>query len=552
MKFSFTFQTLIMAALAPVLAAVTAFWGVHVYRSVSAAILAGFDHKLLTLSAGAAAFVDGDAHALYQRRPQVVTLARQPGGGLLGVAAALDELVAPEAWPGTPRPVGRLPGETYRILAADPITHTWPAVSADRAAPVVLDARSMLLRPLTPIGAAPGGTPPAPGAAVTSVAFIDPPTPQPGQGGYTARFLDVTDSFYQRNRPAFVALQRDAGLTYLYTQVYRGEKRIFYVMDGTVSAGYSRPGTGDELPDATLEGAEWVQFLGRSWISPIQKWETWGLLKSCFTPIYDSAARVIGMSGADVNVTVIRLRTRWALFSVVFVGVVTLVVAGFISLAVTRALTQPVRQIKSSALWIAAGYYDTKVEATGTREMSRLARTLNALRAHVTGEETRAIGYGRELDSRRCAALLQGALRDRIDAAREAGAVAGTFDLSPEAGGVAAGGRAILWLRGTEVAGVEQTCLQARAACLARTLLTAPPPADPTELTATLAASLPALVACATWSPETRALQVFARVPLQVTEMGPTPRVVAIAPGRTEIPISAGGRLSWAQLPPPA
>lgn len=545
MKLSFTFQTLIMAVLAPVLAAITAFWGVLVYRSVHEAILAGFDRKLLTLSSGAAAFVDGDAHVRFQQRRHVVALAPRPGAGLAGVAAALDELVAFDSIPGGARPPARVPGETYRTLAADPIPHLWLGFSSEHGSPVVLDARSMLVRRIA------AEAPACPGAR-TSLATIEPRDGLVLRAACGVGFLDVEDPFYRRNRAAFVSLQRESGLSYLYTQVYVGHRRIYYVMDGTVGAGYSRPGAGDELPTTSVDGAESVQFLGRSWMSPIQQWAAWGLLKSVFTPIVDSAGTVIGMAGADVDITIIRQRTRWALFSVVFVGVLTLVAAGFISLAVARALTQPLRHIKNSALWIAAGYYGTKVEAPGIREIGRLAQTLNALGAHVTDEEARARRYGRELTARRRNALLQGALHGLAGTDPKAGPLAGIFDLSPEAGGVAAEGRVVLWLGATGGDALGQTCLQARASCLARKLLTAHPIAAPAAMVETLAASFPMLIAGAIWTAETGLLHVFARAPLQIAPGEPSSRRIDLAPGTTVVAVTAGDRLRWAQPGPPA
>ncbi len=576
MKFSFTFQTLIMVVLAPLLAVITAFWGVYVYRSVYDAILAGFDRKLLTLSSGAAAFVDGDAHARYQQQRSLVALAPLPGGGLLGVAAALDELVAFDSTGVGARSVARIPGERYRTLAADPLAHTWLGVSPDRTSLVVLEVHGMLVRQLAQHALAaptPAATPeenrkrdwwpglarftlPPVGAkrpgAGTSLAFIEPKPPLRAHGGFTLGFSDVEDPFYRRNRSAFATLQKESDLSYLYTQVYRGDKKIFYVLDGTVGAGYSRPGAGDELPNTSVEGAEWVQFLGRSWLSPIQKWEAWGLLKSCFTPVYDSAEKVIAMAGADVNITVIRLRTRWALFSVVLVGVLTLVAAGFISLAVARALTRPLRQIKNSALWIAAGYYGTKAEASDTREMGRLAQTLNALSAHVTGEETRATGYGRELEARRHSAMLQSALREFAGADAESRPLAGIFDLAPNAGGVADGGRAVLWLGAATDGRLGATCLQARAACLARALLTVQPAATPGGTAEILCASMPTLAACAVWSDTTRILHVRTLVPLHLAESGAVARNLELAPGSTDVPVAVGQRLAWAQPGSPA
>jgi HAMP domain-containing protein len=647
-KRSFTFQTLIMLALAPLLALAAGAWAAFVYRSVHATILRGFDRKLLALAGGTAAFIDGDAHASFQRRRDVRALVALPDGILIGADRAQGELIAIDTRTGTARRLAALPvaearavvavpnskrllaldaggqaltevdafsGALYRrvslageldglfangaevigwrgtrlftieatsgavtarphllpgpvrSVAVDPVSHEWIALSPGGTEVVVLDEQGSLARKVAVYTAAdsdrvggdmPSRQSPLPGlnalafcgdqlfGAGDSLLTLDHKTGAVSRGGLALGFFDVNQPFYRDMRRAVSSLQKDAGLSYLYSQVYLGEKRIYYVMDGTTGPTYSPPGTADELPATSVEGAEQVQYLGRPWMSPIQHWDVWGLLKSCFAPIRDAQGRVVAMAGADVNITAIRQKTRWALFDVVFVGVVVLVAAGFVSLAVTRSLTRPLREIKNAALWIAAGYFQTRVEPRGAREINELANALNRLSAHLTVEEKRAASYRRELDGRRRRTVLHHVLAD-VAACSEGAVGEQPFRLGDGARMVGVEQRAVLWLTGGSTGQLDEMCLQAGATQLARALLDAPGAFAANAIPGVMCASLPGVVASGFWSGETRVLHVFCRRPLQLfVEDGTGGEPLTLPAGDTSIHVAPDQRVHWA------
>jgi HAMP domain-containing protein len=648
-KRSFTFQTLIMITLAPLLALATAAWAILVYRSVHTTILRGFDRKLLALAGGTAAFIDGDAHARFQRRRMVRALVPWPDGTLVGADQAQGELIAIDTLGGVARPLAALPSaevraiaagpnamrllaldadgraltefdprsgvifrrtplageidglfadgadcvgwrgtrlfsidaasgavtarpeewpEPVRAVAVDPVSHEWAALDRSGSALLLLDADGRLIRKValhtaadSPAGGAGSAvvqqTPPPPlhvlafqggqlFGAGDSLFRVDPNTGAASRSGLAPGFFDVNEPFYRNTRLAVSSLQREAGLSYLYSQVYLGGKRIYYIMDGTTGPAYSPPGTTDELPATSVAGAEAVQFLGRAWMSPIQHWDVWGLLKSCFAPIRDSQGRVVAMAGADVNITAIRQKTRWALFDVVLVGVVVLVAAGFVSLAVTRSLTRPLREIKNSALGIAAGNFQTRVEPRGTREINELAHALNRLSEHLTLEEKRAGDYRRELDGRRRRAALQHVLAD-MAAGAESVSCGQPFRLGHGGRMLGADRRAVLWLMGGSAESSDEGCLQARATELARAMLDAPEAIAANAIPAVICASLPGLDASGFWSADTRVLYVCCREPwrLVVEEVAGIKRLMLPA-GNSSLQVAVEQRVRWA------
>jgi HAMP domain-containing protein len=634
-KSRFTFQTLILIALAPALTALAAFWAVHVYRSTHRIILDGFDRKLLALAGGAAAMIDGDAHADYQQRRELMALAPQPGG-LAGVDMLRQELVVvnpatggahraaglPEegirglATAGTPARLfghtidggglvefdaagrvvrrsaltdrldglfgagaellGWLRTDLYRVdpstgrltalpftlpesllsVAVDPTGQEWFGLTIDRAFIVVLDAEGRVKRRLA-LYTAEDPKPPEtisrtakrePPPLLHALAFsegrlfgvgralftIDREDGRVARGEFTVGFFDVDDPFYRQNRAALVALQRDASLSYLYTQVYLGDKKIYYVLDGTTGAGYSRPGSGDEMPASSVAAAEVVQFVGRPWISPIQQWEAWGLLKSCFTPIRSSNGKVIAMAGADVDIGVIRGKTRWALFAAIVIGVCSLIGAGFVSLRLARVLTRPLQQLKESALWIAAGYYGARVAIGGSREVSALAGTIDELRIRLEQEQKQSHAWLGELRGQR----ERSSLTQALDATMRR--LGGLSDPAGATGACRVAENILWWFAPAEPDEAASAAARARVTVLARELLEAH--REPAELASEVLASVPTLRGVAVWHAATHTVFYHVREPVTLRSDGVLHRFVG--EGHTEL--AAEATFYWA------
>ena len=230
---------------------------------------------------------------------------------------------------------------------------------------------------------------------------------------FTTGYLDPEHPFYLQHRAPFMRIRAATGLTYLYTSVYLGDDRIYYVLDGTVGDNYSLPGYDDVLPHPeNVEGTRQVQLLGRPWISPVQKWEQWGLVKTSSYPISDQAGRTVGIAGADVEISIIREKTRWALFAVLLVGVASLLVASLVSLAIARSITRPLAKLRDRALHLAAGQPLAESHGRRHRETAVLSGTLDKLARRLGEEGKEAVAGEDALWRRRRELLLKRALRE--------------------------------------------------------------------------------------------------------------------------------------------
>lgn len=414
--------------------------------------------------------------------------------------------------------------EPLRSVACDPAAGRIFGLSVEGGALLVLDEKGGPVRRLPlvaaahPAGGATATARPAPPiaalawshgrlyAAGPSLLQLDPASGQVSAGEFTTGYFDVAHPFYRALRGAFIQLQRDAGLTYLYSQVYTGERKLHYVMDGTTGGDYSRPGTDDDVPEAMIDAAERVQFLGQTHVTGIQQWEPWGLVKSGYAPIRNAAGHVVAMAGADVEISVIRAKSRAALFASIVIGVGSLVAAGLVSFRVARTLTRPLQELKESALWIAAGHYGVALTAGGTREVSALARRLDALRLRLAGEGDRVYRW-----------------QDEIRGLRAGTALAHTLTEDP----TGAGGRSVealtthhhgadfvTWLATPEADPMTAACAHARAGLLARELLRAGHPAA--EMPERLLLTAQDLTACAAWQESAGCLYYRTRSPVSV------------------------------------
>ncbi|MBA4387310.1 MAG: hypothetical protein C0404_04970 [Verrucomicrobia bacterium] len=185
---------------------------------------------------------------------------------------------------------------------------------------------------------------------------------------------------YQRHVRPMKEVMKLANLTYLYTQTLSDEKSyVSYVLDATEGKDHSAIGSKDQPPPDDYQGAEKVVNYGIVHLGQVQRTENWGMIKSSFAPIYSKDDAIVGMAGADVNVSIIDDKMRASLFAVALAGVVSLLLAGAISVFIARRLTNPIERLKEDALLVAAGSYGRQVKVESPLELDKLAGGVNSI-----------------------------------------------------------------------------------------------------------------------------------------------------------------------------
>lgn len=229
---------------------------------------------------------------------------------------------------------------------------------------------------------------------------------------FSPGYYSEQNPFFQRYVTAYQNTRTAAGLTFLYTEVHLGADQIRYILDGSIGDDHSPPGYLDTVPEDSVADVTLAQSRGQAFVSDIREWEEWGLIKVAAEPIYSSSGKIVALAGADVNIGVIRNKTRFALFAVLFVGAGLLLLAGSVSYRVSQSLMRPLRNIKDSALRIAAGYHDTHVDYPGNDEIGQLARGLNELSSRLAAQARQSETYQRALTRGRDLIALEHALAD--------------------------------------------------------------------------------------------------------------------------------------------
>jgi HAMP domain-containing protein len=205
--------------------------------------------------------------------------------------------------------------------------------------------------------------------------------------------------YFVSHRDVFQLLREELGLTYLYTQVFMGGDQIVYMLDGTEGEDWVPPGSSDQLPEDSIDGISKVQAMGIPWVTGLLEWDNWGLIKASYTPIRNSRGESVAMVGADVDISIVRTKTRQALFSVLLFGVLMIAVSLLISLLISRSLTRPIDKLRDVALGIAAGNSTDQVVRSHLREVDTLAVTLDQLSQNLAEQQRRAQFYHQRLQS---------------------------------------------------------------------------------------------------------------------------------------------------------
>jgi hypothetical protein len=199
------------------------------------------------------------------------------------------------------------------------------------------------------------------------------------------------DSRYRRNVDPMRRIREKLGLTYLYTQVRRGDEEIFYILDATEGEEHSPAGSVDRLPAETMAGLRSVQMGQGIHVSPVEYQEQWGLLKTAAAPVYGRDGLIAGTAGADVNVSVIQVATQTILFQSAMIGIASILICLFVTLQIMRRVARPIERLTQEALRIAAGDDRPPADIRSPKEVGTLRDSLARLGDHVSEERDHAV-----------------------------------------------------------------------------------------------------------------------------------------------------------------
>jgi HAMP domain-containing protein len=204
-------------------------------------------------------------------------------------------------------------------------------------------------------------------------------------------------------------------LTYLYTCVLEDRaQKMRYVLESPQDSPYDIGFVGYEDPDTPEEGIRDSWLKGSVFLSEIIYWEEWGYLKSAYSPIYNQD-KIVGLAGADVNISIINKKTNIALIKVLIIGLGSLIIGILVSFYITRKLTEPISQLKDGALLVAAGKYGQQIEIKAPSELETLANSFNKMSKSLKDTITQLTRSNEELEKRRRTQELMRFISRKID-----------------------------------------------------------------------------------------------------------------------------------------
>ena len=104
-----------------------------------------------------------------------------------------------------------------------------------------------------------------------------------------------------------------------------------------------------------------------------------GLLKTAYVPIVNSNGEIRGVTGADVDISIINNKTRKGLYQIIFIGLIAIILSIFVSFQISSALTKPIQNLKNTALKIAAGNFGLQIQPNGPTEFVDISRDFNQM-----------------------------------------------------------------------------------------------------------------------------------------------------------------------------
>ena len=230
-------------------------------------------------------------------------------------------------------------------------------------------------------------------------------------------YRNEKDKFYKKYIAPMTKIKLEADLTYHYTQnlIYNQEDaNCIYILDVSEGNEYTPIGSEDEMDKEAIIGAENVMLRKEVFVSKVQEWEQWGLLKVSFAPILNKDGEVKAIAGADVDMGIIREKTKEALMQSSIAGIVFLIISIIAAFSISKKIIEPIRKLKFSALRIAAGRHDEKVSIEKPQELSELSNTFNSMGNKLKDTVSHLTQYNNDVLSKRKEQDLQVKLDQRL------------------------------------------------------------------------------------------------------------------------------------------
>ena len=223
-------------------------------------------------------------------------------------------------------------------------------------------------------------------------------------------YRDESSPKYKKYIEPMTKIKLTLDLTYHYTLnlLYGDEENnCYYIFDVHEGNEYNPIGSYDFMDHDDLLGAEQVMLRDKPYVGDIKLWEKWGLLKVAYAGIKDSDGNVVAVTGADIDIRIIKEKTHDALIYSITIGIFTLIISIIASFFIAKKIVGPINTLKKSALKIAAGQYAEKIHIESPIELATLSQGFNHMSDQLTNELSNFKTYSMEIRDRNIYKKLQ-------------------------------------------------------------------------------------------------------------------------------------------------
>lgn len=184
--------------------------------------------------------------------------------------------------------------------------------------------------------------------------------------------------YYQELVQPFYRIKEQLNLSFLITTtLVNNFRNIFYVLDASRVDDHSFIGYVD--PTESERATSDVIIKGKVFLSDIKFWEDWGLMKSSYVPILNEQGKPRAMVTTDINIDIIRNKTRSAFNRVMLGGLISILIGMIAAFYIARHIVKPIVSLKNFALQVAAGNYGAHSHIADPKELEELSVSFNAM-----------------------------------------------------------------------------------------------------------------------------------------------------------------------------
>jgi methyl-accepting chemotaxis protein len=197
-----------------------------------------------------------------------------------------------------------------------------------------------------------------------------------------SKSLDKNDPFYEEIRVQLFALKEISGSEYLYTAAQKEGHTWVYIIDGSTypedEEHFAELGYEYDTEDYD-EAFRRVLVSGKTEVTGLVCQGEWGWLISVYTPIFNSAGKIVGIvacdyNGQDLRDAIVSIETQQ-----IIIGIISIIIGLIMLTFITRMIFKPIKEINSILTEIAEGDGDLtkRIKLDKENEIGNLAFSFN-------------------------------------------------------------------------------------------------------------------------------------------------------------------------------